>query len=129
MKAQGHKPEQSDVRLDTWLWSVRLFKKRAEATEACHLGRVNLNDRVSKPAHKVKVGDVISFRIKSHKHTVSVLKLIGKRVPAQIARACYEDLTPVENPTPLLPSAFHSFRGKGRPTKKQRRDMDRMRND
>jgi ribosome-associated heat shock protein Hsp15 len=121
------------VRIDKWLWSVRLFKKRPDASDACHSGRVTLNGHEAKPSRHVRVEDVIEFRVKSVKRRVVVKMLINKRVSADRARPCYEDQTPVETRSgEKLESAFRfpsRLRGEGRPTKKQRRDMDRQRDE
>jgi ribosome-associated heat shock protein Hsp15 len=119
------------VRLDKWLWCVRVFKKRADATDACHAGRVKLNGRASKPGHAVKLGDQLEVRIKSTRRHLTVKQLISKRVSADLAAACFEETTVQEAPTTRLPSAFYEpvvwSKGKGRPTKKARRNMDKLR--
>ena len=119
----------TDVRLDKWLWSVRLFKKRPDATDACHAGRVKVNGHEAKAARHLREGDEIEFRVKSVKHVVVVKELINKRVSAEKAAPCYEDRSPKVDPE-MMPSAFYqptTRRGEGRPTKKKRRDMERGR--
>ncbi len=123
------------VRIDKWLWAVRLFKTRTQATDACNEGKVRIGDEVAKPAKSVEVGQTVTVRKNSAQLTYKVEAVIEKRVGAPQAQACYEDLTPEEEKAKLsrkLPaSAFYLstvFRekGKGRPTKKDRRDQDRL---
>lgn len=119
------------VRVDKWLWSVRLFKTRTSAGKACDRGHVRIGDDVAKPASKVAVGDEVRARIHQRTVVVRVERLIAKRVGASIAQDCYTDITPEELKRPAIRSAFvhpgQRERGAGRPTKKERREMDRWR--
>ncbi|MDX2001293.1 MAG: RNA-binding S4 domain-containing protein [Chitinophagales bacterium] len=118
------------LRIDKWLWAVRAFKTRSLATEACAAGKVKVDGNSVKAAYQLKVGETVSFSIGPIKKVWKVEKLIEKRVGAPDAQACYEDLSP---PMPDNPeeSAFYLFpkreRCEGRPTKKERRGMDKLR--
>lgn len=93
---------------------------------------MKLNDRSVKPAHEVSVGDTVQFRNPSGVKIFKVLTLIGHRVSPELAKTCYEDLSPPPEKNERMPSVFYNFikreKGAGRPTKKERRDMDRWRN-
>jgi len=122
------------TRLDKWLWSVRLFKTRSLSTEACTAGKIKVDGKGAKASHAVKEGETISFRRESREHVYKVFKLIATRVSAEIAHTCYEDLSPPPPPDAKAikrgDSAFLQLpqgrrdRGTGRPTKRQRRDID-----
>lgn len=119
------------VRIDRWLWSVRLFKSRAAATKACSEGKVRIGGDAAKPASRVRVGDVVEVRRRDFTATYTVDELINKRVGAPIAEKCYTDLTP-ERPKPVdsglpQPLGAERPRGAGRPTKRERRAIDRIR--
>nr|MBS0036818.1 RNA-binding S4 domain-containing protein [Saprospiraceae bacterium] len=122
------------VRVDKWIWSIRLIKSRSRATRACKDGDV-LKDGVKlKPAQTIETGDVIQFRKNGFTYTVKVIQLLEKRVGAAIAATCYEDLTPEEEYL-KYESWFNrkkksEFRekGLGRPTKKDRREIERLKN-
>jgi ribosome-associated heat shock protein Hsp15 len=116
------------VRLDVWLWAVRFTPTRSGATELCRAGRVTLNGTPAKPASGVKVGDRIEVRLHQRQRVAEVVQVIGKRVGAPLAVECYIDHSPpverhVEDP------AFRRERGTGRPTKRDRRQLDRLRRD
>lgn len=118
------------VRVDKWLWSVRVFKTRRQATDACVAGRVRVNGEVVKPAAKVKVGDVVTAARRDRTIVYVAQELIDKRVSASRAAECVEDRSP---PPPKrqdhldLPVFAQRDRGAGRPTKKDRRAIDRLR--
>ena len=118
------------VRVDKWLWSVRVFKTRRQATDACSAGRVRVNGEVAKPAAKVKVGDVVQAVRRDRTIIYVARELIEKRVSAARAAECVEDRSP---PPPKrqdhvdLPVFAQRERGAGRPTKKDRRAIDRLR--
>ena len=118
------------VRVDKWLWSVRAFKTRTAAGAACTSGKVTVNDEPAKPATKVSVGDVVKARKGDRHLALRVVELIDKRVGAARAGECYEDLSP---PRPkksdpvLTPPGGARARGMGRPTKRERRQIDRLR--
>ena len=116
------------MRLDVWLWAVRLTPTRSAATELCRAGRVTINGAPAKPASNVKVGDRIEVRLHQRQRIAEVVQVIGKRVGAPLAAECYIDHSPpveqhVEDP------AFRRERGAGRPTKRDRRQLDRLRRD
>ncbi len=119
------------IRVDKWLHAVRIFKTRTPATEACDSGKVKINDATVKPARLISIGEKVTVRKGTINITLKVLKLIDKRVSATEAAKCYEDFTPTEEREKMkLPAAFHAFasreRGAGRPTKKDRRDIDQL---
>lgn len=115
-------------RADKWLWSVRLFKTRALATEACKGGKVKLNGDTLKPAKELKPGDELSYKTGPITKTIRVLGFPPSRVSAKLVAQYYEDLTPKEEYEKLQamkelgPPVFHT--GKGRPTKRDRRRMN-----
>lgn len=115
------------VRIDKYLWAIRVYKSRTDATDACKGGKVKLNGQDVKPAREVKVGDVISARKGQVLFTFRVLDLIEKRVGASLVPAYAENLTPQEEldkmRTPVETFFFKRDRGAGRPTKKDRRQM------
>ncbi|CAM3586750.1 RNA-binding S4 domain-containing protein [Nocardiopsis gilva] len=119
-------PGPPTTRVDRWLWAVRLLKTRAEAAQACRGGHVRVNDRSAKPALPVRVGDMI--RLKAHGTTriVEVTHILEKRVGAPIAVRCYTDHTPPPPPQVAMPVARRE-RGAGRPTKRDRRMIERLR--
>ncbi len=116
------------LRIDKYLWSIRLFKTRSLATEACRAGRVKLNGQNIKPSYVVKIGEIYSIQKGIERKVVKVVGLLERRVDAKTAVQFYEDLTPVEE-TYAFKSVFHApvlkrDRGTGRPTKKDRREID-----
>lgn len=120
--------EKEKLRIDKYLWSIRLFKTRTLATEACKAGRVKLNGQNIKPSYEVKVGELYQISKGIEKKQIKVTALLYNRVDAKTAVLHYEDLTPEED-TYRFKSAFHSpvlqrDRGTGRPTKKDRREID-----
>lgn len=122
----------SDVdgtRLDRWLWSVRLTKSRSEATDACRGGHVRVNGRPAKAAHTVVVGDRIEARIHGRERIVEVVRLIENRVGAPIAVECYADHSPPPPTKGDVPAFSERERGAGRPTKRDRRQIERWRGD
>ncbi|MGV4302935.1 RNA-binding S4 domain-containing protein [Trueperella pyogenes] len=112
------------VRIDQWLWAVRQTKTRSAATAACRAGHVRINDEPAKAAAKVKTGDVVRYRVQGWDRILKVEKLIAKRVGAPVAREAYTDLTP-ERAKVYLP-VMQRERGAGRPTKRERRELDRL---
>ena len=119
------------LRVDKWLWAIRFFKTRTAATKACEAGRVKKGDDKLKASSKISVGDTLLARVNHINRTIVVKKLIEKRVGAPIAQECYDDLTPPEDLLiPKMKSAFllpnaHREKGLGRPTKKDRRNIDK----
>lgn len=114
------------VRVDVWLWAVRQLKTRTLATNTCKAGHVRVNGVPAKASHKVKVGDEVRLRVDGMDRILEVTELIAKRTSAPIAQQCYIDHTP-ERPRVYMPPLFTRDRGAGRPTKKERREMDRLR--
>lgn len=116
------------LRIDKYLWAIRLFKTRSLATDACKAGRIKLNGQNLKASAIVKVGDVYQVSKGIEKKIIEVVELLYNRVEAKIAITKYKDLTPVED-THAFKSVFHApslkrDRGTGRPTKKDRRETD-----
>jgi ribosome-associated heat shock protein Hsp15 len=116
------------LRIDKYLWSIRLFKTRSLATDACRAGRVKKEGTNIKPSHEVKIGEVYLVSKTIEKRTIKVIELLTSRVDAKKAVLAYADLTPPEE-TAKYKSMFHSpiltrDRGAGRPTKKDRREID-----
>jgi ribosome-associated heat shock protein Hsp15 len=115
-------------RLDRWLWAVRLTKTRSDAATACRAGHVRVNDRPAKAATAVHSGDQIRARVNDATRVVEVVKVIQKRVGAPDAATCFIDRTPAPPPEAAIPVARRD-RGAGRPTKRDRRLLDRLRTD
>lgn len=114
------------TRVDKWVWAVRLYKTRAEATAACKGGHVSVNGQSAKPATPVAVGSRVEAYAHERHRTVEVTQVIEKRVGASIAVGCYVDHTPPE-PEQDRTRVAERERGAGRPTKRDRRLMDRWR--
>ncbi len=122
-------PDKKDsCRIDKWLWAVRLYKTRSIATDAVKAGKVKVNDEAVKPSFEVKTGLIISIPKGVVKYQFLVTGIIDKRVSAPIAREYCKDITPEEEKMKLthleyMPAAFRP-KGTGRPTKKERSDLD-----
>jgi ribosome-associated heat shock protein Hsp15 len=114
------------TRLDRWLWAVRLTRTRPDAAAACGGGRVRVNGRAAKPSTAVSSGDEVRAVVGDRTRIVEVVQVIQKRVGAADAVTCYLDRTPPPPPTPSIPVAIRD-RGAGRPTKRDRRLLDRWR--
>jgi ribosome-associated heat shock protein Hsp15 len=114
------------TRLDRWLWAVRLTKTRPDAAAACRGGHVRVNGRPAKPSTTVSPGDEVRAVVGDRTRIVEVLRVIEKRVGAADAVTCYLDRTPPPPSTPAVPVAIRD-RGAGRPTKRDRRILDRWR--
>ncbi|OGK94290.1 MAG: hypothetical protein A2W08_14690 [Candidatus Rokubacteria bacterium RBG_16_73_20] len=116
------------VRLDRWLWAARVFKTRAWAARACDGGKVDVNDQAAKPAKAVGLGDVIRVTLREgRKRILKVAALGDRRGSAARARALYADLTPPEPARPRWAAPPARPPGAGRPTKRERRALDRLR--
>jgi ribosome-associated heat shock protein Hsp15 len=115
------------VRVDRWLWAVRLTRTRSGAAQACRAGHVQVNGVRAKPAATVKVGDTVRARVGERERVVEVVRLLETRVGAAPAAACLIDRSPP--PPPRDPQAWPGRRdpGMGRPTKRDRRQLDRTR--
>jgi ribosome-associated heat shock protein Hsp15 len=116
------------VRVDSWIWSVRLVKTRSTGATACRGGHVRVNGERVKPAHALRVGDEVRLRqAGGHERIVVVRRLIRKRVGAPVAAECYVDNSPPPPPREAVAPAGLRDRGTGRPTKRDRRDLERLR--
>ena len=117
-----------EVRIDKYLWAIRVYKTRTEATDACKGGKVRVNGADTKPSKTVKVGDTIVARKGAVVYTYKVLQLIDKRQGAKLVPNYAENLTPAEELAKLRAPVETFFlkrdRGAGRPTKKDRRQME-----
>ncbi|SFI37623.1 heat shock protein Hsp15 [Microbacterium saccharophilum] len=111
------------VRVDSWLWAVRVYKTRSAATTACRAGHVRVNGEKAKAAQPVRIGDELRIRIAGFDRILIVRQLLTKRVGAPLAAVAADDRTPVREPTAML--AVRD-RGAGRPTKRERREIDRL---
>lgn len=119
--------ESSEVRLDVWVSSVRLYRTRSAASTACRGGHVTINGRKAKASTLVTVGDRVVALTLGGERIVVVRRLIEKRVGAGVAVTCYEDLTPAPPPKEEIALVAVRDRGTGRPTKRDRRELDRLR--
>ena len=117
----------SGVRIDRWLWSVRFTKTRTDATDACRAGHVRVNGRPAKPAHTVAEGDRVEARLHGRDRIVEVVRPIENRVGAPIAVECFVDHSPPPVRTDEVAALGHRERGAGRPTKRDRRQVDKWR--
>jgi ribosome-associated heat shock protein Hsp15 len=122
----GMKEGSEKLRLDKYLWSIRIFKTRAKASEACDKGRVRFSDAATKASKNVQIGDEYEIRGGERKWIIKVTALLDHRVQYSEATKYYVDLTPVQETEQMQASSFHT--GKrlskiGRPTKKQRRNL------
>lgn len=120
------------VRIDKWLWAVRIYKTRSLATEACKNGRVRIGGQVIKASREVRINDEIDIHLGVYHKTVKVLSLLHNRVSAALVPGFLEDLTPEKEYDKLkiqqeMKPEFRP-RGVGRPTKRHRRLIDRLKN-
>lgn len=116
--------EEESVRVDVWIWSVRLLKTRSLATTACRGGHVRVGGQRVKPATMIRPGDEVRVRHDGRERVVTVRRIVRKRVGAAVAVECYVDNSPP--PPPRGPVAVRE-RGAGRPTKRDRRELERLR--
>jgi ribosome-associated heat shock protein Hsp15 len=117
----------SSARVDSWIWAVRLIKTRSLATAACRAGHVRVNGERAKAAQSVHVGDEIRYRESGFDKIVLVRAILAKRVSAPVAAASYTDLTPPPPSREEVALAPMRDRGAGRPTKRERRDLEKLR--
>ena len=116
------------TRVDRWLWAVRLYKTRSLSTDACRGGHVRVNGATAKPATTVRVGDRVEAFVADRQRVLEVVEVIDKRVGAPAAAACVVDHSPPAPPREeRLDPLFSRDAGAGRPTKRERRALDRFR--
>lgn len=120
-------PDGNPVRIDVWVWAVRMFKTRGDAAEAVRAGHVKLNGRAVKPAQQVVPGDRVRVWRDHREFDLEVLATVRKRVGAPVARTCYTDHSPPPPPKEIRASQPQRDRGAGRPTKRERRQLDELR--
>lgn len=114
------------TRVDVWLWSVRIYKTRSAATAACRGGHVRVNRAAAKASTHVKVGDRVEASAE-RKRILEVVIVVDKRVGAALAATCLVDHSPPVPAVKRQPRVFVRERGTGRPTKRERRQLDRLR--
>lgn len=119
------------VRIDKWLWSVRIFKSRTLATDACKSGKVRIGEEPVKAAYLLSENEIVTVKKEGFNLRYRAVQLIEKRVGAPIAVTCYEDITPEEEKNKYkawflngLAATEKREKGAGRPTKKERRELD-----
>ena len=117
----------ASIRIDKWLWAARAFKTRGLAADACDGGKVDINGDAAKPAKPVRAGDRVEITTPVGRRILKVTALSERRGPAAAARALYDDLTPAAPPRARQPKPPYRPPGAGRPTKRERRDIDRLR--
>lgn len=130
------KNNEKAIRLDKWLKIARIFKTRSQAAEACNQGKVQVNDRVAKPSRTIKIGDTIAVKIKWKTRRFDVLDIVQKSIKADQAKLLYHEHepTPEEKEQEDIRSLFYQAsrmsrpKFKGRPTKKERRELEKLRN-
>jgi ribosome-associated heat shock protein Hsp15 len=115
------------VRVDAWTWAVRIYPSRSAATAACRAGHVKVNGASAKPARLVRPGDTVRARTAGGERIVVVTGLVEKRTSAALAVQNYEDRTPPPPPREAGPAPIVRERGAGRPTKRDRRLVERLR--
>ena len=117
------------VRVDKWLWAVRIFKTRSQATEACRKGKIIIDDQAVKPSRVLKPGDVVQVKKPPVLYAYKVRGLLGKRLSARLVQEYFENVTPESELEKLkVRETFFVVRdrGAGRPTKKERRTIDKL---
>lgn len=123
------------VRIDKWLWAVRIFKSRTLANDVVKRSKASINGKIAKPSSGVDVGDTVTVMKNGFNLQFEVIKLIGKRVGAPIAQTCYIDRTPAEELNKYKDwfigkgASERREKGAGRPTKRERRDLSRFKAD
>lgn len=119
-----------EVRIDKWLWAVRIFKTRSQAADACKKGRVLIDGNAVKPSRNVRIGNVIQVRKPPITYSFKVLDLVEKRMGAKHVPGFMKDVTPPEEYEILELNRISGYverqRGAGRPTKKERRDLEQF---
>lgn len=117
--------ENTKVRVDVWLWATRQLKSRSLATSAARAGHVRVNGQPVKASTPVKPGDEVRLRVYGFDRVLRVVQVPKKRLGAPLAVKCYQDLTPERKF--VLPAIAVRPKGAGRPTKKERRELERLR--
>ncbi len=115
------------TRVDRWLWGVRLYKTRGDATAACRGGHVRVNGVPAKPATAVRLGDRVEAHAHGRQRVFEVARVIDKRVGAAVAAECLVDHSPLPPTRGREAATFTRESGAGRPTKRDRRRLDRLR--
>lgn len=115
------------IRIDQWLHAVRLVKTRSDAAAACRGGHVDINGKQAKPASTVQAGDRVEALLHDRRRVVVIDRIISKRVGATVALACYTDHSPPPPEREIMSAFAERDRGAGRPTKRDRRRIDRLR--
>jgi ribosome-associated heat shock protein Hsp15 len=115
------------VRVDAWVWGVRVFKTRSAAAVACRAGHVRVNGERAKPATPVGPGDEVHVRLPDRERVLEVRRVLSKRSSATIAAECFIDRSPPPPPKEYVVPVAQRERGAGRPTKRERREIDRLR--
>ncbi|WP_024801509.1 RNA-binding S4 domain-containing protein [Nocardia sp. BMG51109] len=126
MREETDRSQAGTARVDSWVWAVRLFKTRSAAATACRGGHVRVNGVAAKPAQQIKPGDEVRVRVHGIERIVVVQRIIVKRVGAAIAAQCLIDKSPPPPPPEVRASVPRRDRGSGRPTKRERRETDRL---
>ena len=116
-----------EARIDKWLWAARFFKSRTLAAAACDGGKVDVNDQAAKPSKTVRAGDRLEITLPRGKRIVRVTALSDRRGPGAEAVGLYDDLTPPPPPKAARTVPVYRPAGAGRPTKRERRQMERLR--
>lgn len=121
---------ESKIRIDKWLWAVRIFKTRSLATDACRSGKIKINGIPVKASHEVKLNEIFSIQQQQITKTVKVSALLEKRVSAKLVAQFMEDMTPASEyeKVEIIKAVSFIYRpkGLGRPTKKERRDIEKI---
>lgn len=123
----GESDRAAALRVDVWTWAVRLFATRSTATTACRGGHVRVNGAPAKPAHPVRLGDTVRAITPGGERIVVVTGLPAKRLGAALAVQNYDDQSPAPVPRTERAAPVKRERGAGRPTKRERRETDRLR--
>jgi len=125
--------DKEKLRIDKYLWSIRIFKTRSLATEACKAGRIKLNGQNIKPSYPVKIGETYAVQKGAERRVIKVIGLLERRVDAKTAVQFYEDHTPLEETyaykSVFLQPVLQRDRGAGRPTKRDRREIEDLQNE
>ncbi|MFJ8753858.1 RNA-binding S4 domain-containing protein [Streptomyces sp. NPDC102441] len=123
----GEAPQaEGSVRIDAWIWAVRLTKTRSQAAAACRAGHVRVNGERAKPAQALRTGDEVRLRHSGRDRIVVVSKIVKKRVGPPVAAECFVDNSPPPPPREMAIQVPVRDRGTGRPTKRDRREMERL---